>query len=474
MQTAAHAGQQGRLRGRPLPGGLAHLHPARGAGAARAGASRWRRSRSTAPSRRRRPLGDRPGRARAHLRAAAGAPPRALLGAHLRALAGSPRAYLATLAAGAARAAAAGVRGRALAALLLRRGDPGLAPLPQPRHPPPARPPPQPGRATWRCSPSARDAGAAGPRWTWSFTMHGPTEFYDVAPLPARREGAASAGCGRLHQRLRPQPGDGLRRAESTGPSLRVVHCGVDPDRVRPAAARRRRAAGAGFRVLYVGRLVPVKGQAILLEALAALRARRDRRAADADRRRARRGRRRNGARRELGLDGEVRFAGAVGQDEIRAHYAAADVFCLPSFAEGVPGRADGGDGDGAAGRHHADHGHPRAGRRRRAAGCWSGPAAPTSWPPRSQRLARDPALRERLGRGGREKVRRRVRRARVGRQLAAISRRPGGGAAGDEAPRPSAGPTGPASSSARSASARRCCSASPRRSSPPASTGSR
>jgi colanic acid/amylovoran biosynthesis glycosyltransferase len=32
-----------------------------------------------------------------------------------------------------------------------------------------------------------------------------------------------------------------------------------------------------------------------------------------------------------------VRWLGAVGQDEIRRHYAEADAFCLPSFAEGVP-----------------------------------------------------------------------------------------------------------------------------------------
>ncbi len=32
-----------------------------------------------------------------------------------------------------------------------------------------------------------------------------------------------------------------------------------------------------------------------------------------------------------------VRFAGAVGQDDMAAYYARADVFCLPSFAEGLP-----------------------------------------------------------------------------------------------------------------------------------------
>ena len=40
---------------------------------------------------------------------------------------------------------------------------------------------------------------------------------------------------------------------------------------------------------------------------------------------------------RALGLTDLVTFHGRVGHDDITRHYAAADVFCLPSFAEGVP-----------------------------------------------------------------------------------------------------------------------------------------
>ena len=39
----------------------------------------------------------------------------------------------------------------------------------------------------------------------------------------------------------------------------------------------------------------------------------------------------------ELGVADRIVFAGAVGQDPIREHYRRAAVFCLPSFAEGVP-----------------------------------------------------------------------------------------------------------------------------------------
>ena len=38
-----------------------------------------------------------------------------------------------------------------------------------------------------------------------------------------------------------------------------------------------------------------------------------------------------------MGLDGAVVAPGAIGQDEIRGYYEEADVFVLPSFAEGVP-----------------------------------------------------------------------------------------------------------------------------------------
>ena len=38
-----------------------------------------------------------------------------------------------------------------------------------------------------------------------------------------------------------------------------------------------------------------------------------------------------------LGISGQVRFLGRVGQDEIRDHYARADAFCLSSLGEGIP-----------------------------------------------------------------------------------------------------------------------------------------
>jgi glycosyltransferase involved in cell wall biosynthesis len=87
---------------------------------------------------------------------------------------------------------------------------------------------------------------------------------------------------------------------------------------------------------LCVARLVPAKGLELLVDAIGSLRGRgRDVEAVivgegpleEALKARAER----------LGTGDSVRFVGAVGQDTVAAYYAEADVFCLPSFAEGVP-----------------------------------------------------------------------------------------------------------------------------------------
>jgi len=166
---------------------------------------------------------------------------------------------------------------------------------------------------------------------TWSFTMHGPTELADVTRfgLAGKARDADAVVC--ISDFARSQ----LMALvdEEQWPKLVVVHCGVDPERFGPVD----RASGDGpLEVLCVGRLVPEKGQALLVEAIAEL-VRRDVDArltlvgdgpsrAAIDRAVAR-----------LGLGERVRLAGSVGQDDILRHYADADVFCLPSFAEGVP-----------------------------------------------------------------------------------------------------------------------------------------
>ena len=171
-----------------------------------------------------------------------------------------------------------------------------------------------------------------GPEWSWSFTMHGSSEFDDVThyALADKVRSAEFVACIGDYCRSQLMK---LVEPEYWG-KLAIVRCGIDTD-VFAAVDRSQRPDGP-LRVLCVGRLVPGKGQAILIEAVATLRARGHdvrltlvgegphRPALEAHAR-------------KLGVQTAVTFAGAVGQDRIRDHYAAADVFCLPSFSEGIP-----------------------------------------------------------------------------------------------------------------------------------------
>jgi glycosyltransferase involved in cell wall biosynthesis len=171
-----------------------------------------------------------------------------------------------------------------------------------------------------------------GEGWSWSLTLHGPAEFADVSRhrLAQKVERARTVVCISHFARSQVM----ALVDERHWSKLRVVHCGVDTDRFADPGERPNHRPE--LRLLHVGRLVGVKGQVVLLEALALLRERGmtvqativgegDRRAALLRRRD------------ELGLGAGVRFVGAVGQDDLPELYAGADVFCLSSFSEGVP-----------------------------------------------------------------------------------------------------------------------------------------
>ena len=115
---------------------------------------------------------------------------------------------------------------------------------------------------------------------------------------------------------------------------LHVVRCGIDFTRLD--APTPPPAPDTPLRVLTVGRLVPDKGQTQLVEAVARLGERGvavetevvgDGPERDVLEREAR----------ERGLDGTLRLAGAISQDAMPDRFRHAHVFCLPSFAEGVP-----------------------------------------------------------------------------------------------------------------------------------------
>ncbi len=175
-----------------------------------------------------------------------------------------------------------------------------------------------------------------GSEWRWSFTMHGPTEFEDVAAFDLAAKVRDADGVSCISDFCRSQL---MRFVEPDHwHKLHVVRMSVDTDRYQPADRPLGRPHGPedGGRLLTVGRLVPEKGAPVLLDALAILAERGLRPAttivgagplADPLQAQAH----------ALGVDQHVDLAGPIGQDDLPDVYRAADVFVLPSFSEGLP-----------------------------------------------------------------------------------------------------------------------------------------
>jgi glycosyltransferase involved in cell wall biosynthesis len=253
-----------------------------------------------------------------------------LVRSHLAALAASPAAYL-RLAAHAVRTARPGLRGKFLALTWLaetpmlwrelrRRGIThvhahlvGTAPT-----------------VAMLCTEFANRVDTSR-KHTWSLTVHGPSEFYDVLNQAVAEKvrnadfAVAISDFGR--SQLMGLVGEEHWR------KLHVVHCGVIPSAYDPV---RQDGRPGPLRVVTVGRLAPVKGHALLLEAVRELQGRgtdvRLTIIGDGPKR-AELERHANG----LGVSGQVTFTGAVGQDEISGHYGNADLYVHASFAEGLP-----------------------------------------------------------------------------------------------------------------------------------------
>lgn len=170
--------------------------------------------------------------------------------------------------------------------------------------------------------------------WTWSFTIHGPAEFYDVNGFHLAEKVARARFVVCISDFTRSQLMT-LSPPERWG-HLRVIHVGIPIEQFTRSASEELSPEDAT--ILFIGRLVPEKGQGVLLEAVALLAERggHDFRVIIAG----------DGPWRDdiethakrLGLMAKTSFPGAVGQDDIHAMYANATIFCLPSFAEGIPG----------------------------------------------------------------------------------------------------------------------------------------
>jgi len=165
----------------------------------------------------------------------------------------------------------------------------------------------------------------------YSFTVHGPDEFYDARGQYLTRKIAAADFIVCISSYTRSQLMN-LSPHKHWGKMV-VARLGVDAMLFSPLPKPSPRDA---FEILCVGRLTPAKGQHLLIDAVARL-THQGRRVVlrlvgngpDYDSLRAHADRLAN---RET-----IVFEGAVNQDRIRSLYATADVFCLASFAEGLP-----------------------------------------------------------------------------------------------------------------------------------------
>jgi colanic acid/amylovoran biosynthesis glycosyltransferase len=164
-----------------------------------------------------------------------------------------------------------------------------------------------------------------------SLTVHGPDEFYDVTRhvLTSKIEAASLICCISYFTRSQ------LMKITSSGQwqKFHVAKLGVDISEFTPQPFR---PTPEVFEILCIGRLVPAKGQHILLRAVEEISGLghnvRLRLVGD--------GPDREGLQRycaERRLTDRVILEGAVNQDRVRGFLQGADLFVLASFAEGVP-----------------------------------------------------------------------------------------------------------------------------------------
>lgn len=177
------------------------------------------------------------------------------------------------------------------------------------------------------CSVAMLAAAVGG--FEFSFTMHGPTEFFEPYRwrLDEKIRRAKFVSC--ISHFCRSQAM--VFSPPEAWEKIRIVHCGVDPDAYRPG-----RHEGRGWRVLFVGRLAAVKGLPVLLEAAAQLTPSHpdlqltlagdgpDLKLIKAMIER-------------LGLSGHARILGYQSEEQVSRLLGEHDVFAMASFAEGVP-----------------------------------------------------------------------------------------------------------------------------------------
>lgn len=164
-----------------------------------------------------------------------------------------------------------------------------------------------------------------------SYTIHGPDEFDDVPgqQLPFKMQQADQVVCisqfakGQLMRISQPEH----------WAKLQVCRLGVDPAQFRYVE---RDTGSAPVRLLCVGRLSAAKAQTLLVQACAVLRDEGLDFSLTLVGEGPDRSRLENTIAR-LGLGQHLQLTGALNQAAVRAQFAHADIFVLPSLAEGIP-----------------------------------------------------------------------------------------------------------------------------------------
>ena len=163
----------------------------------------------------------------------------------------------------------------------------------------------------------------------YSFTMHGPAIFFEPMWWRIDEKIARSKFVACISHFCRSQAM--LFSDQRHWNKLQIVHCGV-----APSGYGRKPRETFGKRVLFVGRLDPVKGVVLLLQAFAAIREKHpDARltvVGDGPARAAL-----EEQAQHLGVVNETNFLGYRPQSEVADLLEEADMLVLPSFAEGVP-----------------------------------------------------------------------------------------------------------------------------------------
>ncbi len=169
---------------------------------------------------------------------------------------------------------------------------------------------------------------------SYSIYVHGPDEFYNVSnyALSSKIKYADFIFC--ISDFAKSQ----LMKISDYQYWDKFIVCrlGVDTDKFKPDGNTSRNKTQSPASILCVGRLCPAKGQHILLQAAKLLIDKGvkftltlvgdgpDRESLES-------------LTAKLGLGNKVEFTGSVNHDEVHQYYRQADVFCLPSFAEGIP-----------------------------------------------------------------------------------------------------------------------------------------